>query len=219
MSIAYFGIFINGLTPILLVCCIIFLLYYVKEMIPAYLYVSLYLVLALLASFTMTIVGKIFGNNLIIIPLFGFFELIFFYILYVRFMDISRFRLLLSLLFVASGSYMAYECLTIDVNDVSSFQSYSRTIASFIIVLFSMIYFFDKLTKGTDPSDSGLKLNTIILIFFSFNLIYFLPLNFLVGKNSQLLKFYFWFGYSCFFNLFYIYLTHAIWKNGRILKH
>lgn len=219
MSLMDSAMLINDITPFLLYFCISIILFNTNKIDNSYLIVAIYLPISLIGTFAMMLLGVIYGNNLIVIPLFGLFELSLFFLLYAYFMDLERYRTILYIIFIPAGIFILMESLTIDSANVSAFQSYSRTIDSFIIVVFSMIYFFEKLTKGTDPSDSGLKLNTLILVFFSFNLIFNLPLNFLLGENSQMLKFYFWFIYTCVLFCFYIYLTYAIWKNGKTPKH
>ena len=115
-------------------------------------------------------------------------------------------------------AFSLYEIFTIDYLDPVNFQSYSRVLVVFLIVIFAMIFFFEKLSAGTNPKDYKLSVNTGILIYYSLSVVVLLPINFLINEGTSL-KFYFLLGNSFITLLFYLFLTYAIWKNGKTLKH
>jgi hypothetical protein len=215
MEVLEIAEYISLATPYILLCCIIIVIIQYNKIQSNFKVLFYYLVLSLMANLVMELFGYYFNNNLILIPLFGLFELALFTVLYTRYMNLGKLGISVLTIGLLGCGYIIYECLTVNIYDLGEFQSYARAISAFIIVVFSMIYFFDKLSKGTELSDSALKLNTIILVFFSLNLIFLLPMNFLIGKNSYDLKFYFWLAYMSIILLFYIFITISIWKNGK----
>lgn len=215
MELYNFAVVLGKITPwLLLVCLIIGLLTYSKLSVP-YKFMLLYLLIILISNLGMRYMGEKYGNNLILFPIYGFFELGLFMILYGFFMNLEKLQILVYIIGSVALTYIAYECFTVNTTETSEFQSYARAIGAFIIVIFSMIYYFEKLSKGILFSDSILSLNTIILVFSSLTLIILLPLNFLIGENSQHLKFYFWIAHGIVNTIFYIIITYSIWKNGR----
>ncbi len=177
-----------------------------------------YMGLALVSTIGMQLMASYFGNNLILVTAFGLFELLLFTVLYSKYMGMKRLRWLILVLALLGSSFICYELLTIDFFNTAEFQTYARVLDAFIIIMFSMIYFFDKLSKGTDLSNSAIVLNTTILVFFSLNLIFLLPINFLINEESQL-KFYFWLTYITIISIFYLFVTYLIWKNGKRRRH
>ncbi|NOQ72197.1 MAG: hypothetical protein GQ574_09365 [Crocinitomix sp.] len=218
MEAYYIAQQIDKVMPYLLLFCIIIGAIKYKRIETHFKVLWFYLILSLVANIGMKLLGDVFGNNLILIPLFGFFELALFTILYMYYMNLGKLRVTILVLSLLGGGYILYECCTVNIAEPGEFQSYARAVDAFIIVVFSMIYFFDKLSKGTDLNDSALQLNAKILVFFSLNLIFLLPMNFLIGENSINLKFYFWFAYISIVTLFYLIITFSIWKNGRTPK-
>lgn len=210
---------IDKATPYILLCCLVIGFIRYNKIEVHFKVMLYYLLLAIVANISMKLLGHYFKNNLILIPLYGLFELVLFTILYAYYMDLKKLRYVNLTIGLIGCSYIIYEVSTVNTAIPSDFQSYARPVDAFIIVLFSMIYFFDKLSKGTDLSDSAIRLNTIILIFFSLNLIFLLPLNFLIGQNSNDLKFYFWISYISMITIFYLFITYTIWKNGKTQKH
>lgn len=218
MEIVEVGVFIGQLTPFILVACLIIAIIVFRRIEPHFRVMAFYLLTALIADISMRIMGEYFGNNLILFPIFALAELSLFTILFVWFMQLERYFWIIIGIGGLGISFILYECFTLDANHPETFQTYSRTVDAFIIVGYCMLFYFDKLRKGIAPSDSRLKLNTIVLIFFSFNLIFLLPMNFLISQRQAQIIFYFWMFYLIIINFFYIYITYALWKNGKIPK-
>jgi len=179
-------------------------------------YILLYLVLAFVMDITSRVCGIIASNNLIFIPLFGFGELIilslFFYVQFIHKKKPVLFVIILCVLV-----FMIWEIWELRNVNPQHFHSYSRVLSSLCIVLLSISFFFERLKNTRTISWPVFTLNSIVLIFFSLNLIFFLPLNFLVNEYSNL-KFYFWFVNLMCTILFYGFLTFSIWKNGKTHK-
>ncbi|MFT5822977.1 MAG: hypothetical protein ACI8ZM_004234 [Crocinitomix sp.] len=214
----YIALYLARATPFILFACITLVIIRFNKVSANFRVLFYYLVLSLLANLGMKLIAYYWGNNLIVIPLFGFFELALFTVLYARHMDLKKVSNLVWVVGIIGCGYILYETCTVNTIVPSEFQSYSRPISAFIIVCYSMIYFFDKLLKGTDLNDSTIKLNATILVFFSLNIIFLLPMNFLIGENSNYVKFYFWIAYTLIVVLFYLTITFSIWKNGRTPK-
>lgn len=216
MSLFDISMIIGDITPYFIGLCLLVGLIQFRRISPPFKLMVIYLGVALLFNLGMSAMAYYFGNNLVLIPLYGFFELVLYTVLfgYFLFTPKSSMSTTTVLLGITGCSYIIYETLIVNTVDPLKFQSYARVIDAFIIVVFSMLFFFDKLSKGTDPKETTLTLNTIILIFFSLNLVFLLPINFLVSKSYQLV-FYFWFGYMVLTLLFYLSITFAIWKDGR----
>ncbi len=218
MTIIEAGVFLGKLTTIILFTCFIFAIIFFNRIERHYKIMAFYILIALLGDISMTVIGEIYGNNLILFPIFALAELSLFAILFGWFMQMERYFWLIIGIGGLGISFILYECFTLDANHPETFQTYSRTVDAFIIVGYCMLFYFDKLRKGIAPSDSRLKLSTIVLIFFSFNLIFLLPMNFLISQRQAQIIFYFWMFYLIIINFFYIYITYALWKNGKIPK-
>jgi hypothetical protein len=102
-------------------------------------------------------------------------------------------------------------------SDPFKFYSYSRAIDAILIVVFSIVHFFDQLGEDSKEARLEFMLTAGFLIYFSLNIIFLLPFNFLINWKSEL-KFYFWFAFSLSILIFYFYLIALIWINGNRLK-
>ena len=183
---------------------------------PIHRVLLVYCVTALLTDLTSRVFGELYNNNLFLIPLFGLAELGLFAVLYYKYLLGSQSKVLLLCLLSGLG-FIAFETIAVYALDPGSFQSYSRVVDPFFIVLLSVLY-FRKLGQEEIIHTELLQLNTVILLFFSLNLIFFLPVNFLINEHSPL-KFWFWLANLVLTLCFYSFLIRSIWKRGKTRRH
>jgi hypothetical protein len=147
-------------------------------------------------------------NNLILFSLLSIVEIITFSLVYYSFIQAKKFVLVLAILGV---TYILIEIALINPKHLASFQSYSKIVSSFLIVLMGLKYIVDQIKKEIAVSNQNLHF--IIISYFSLELILLLPLNFLINETSNVV-FYIWYLRLSVNLLFYIYLIRFIWKNG-----
>lgn len=180
-----------------------------------YRYLLLYFSICLLIDVVSRIVGELYNNNLIFIIIFSLLELVFFYVYY----RVCFFKQKVNAYTVATvlGSlYMIYEMFALKDVSPKDFQPYSKVICSFIIIVMSINVLFEKMAQEHQDSKI-IKLNSAFVIYFSLNLIFFLPVNFLINVASSV-KFYFWCANLILTVSFYTFLSREIWKNGSTQK-
>ncbi|WP_237421185.1 hypothetical protein [Flavobacterium sp. Sd200] len=97
--------------------------------------------------------------------------------------------------------------------DVKQFQPYAKVADNFIVILMALSFYYQKINSFNELRWGYFRLNTVILIYFTFNIMVFLPFNFMINESSGI-KFYFWTANMVFILLFYGYLVSLIWKNG-----
>lgn len=176
-----------------------------------------YLVVMLIVDIGSWIYGRfISNNNLIILLLYSITEMLLFMWFYYQYLYRARHRLILILGLIAV-LYILWEIINYDQTNVIQFQSYAKVVDDFVIMMLALTFFHEKINMFKDSKWSHFKLNIVILLFFSVNLIFFLPLNFLINESSML-KFYFWQTILLITIAFYLYLTYSIWHNARSRK-
>lgn len=179
--------------------------------------IVIYLASMLSIDMLARVFGEVYGNNLIFIPILGFVELLLFSVFYyfsgLHERGAAKFFLFgiiaLSFLFSAWEIYKVYGI------PIEEFESYSKAISTFVVVLLSIGYFIENIRKGKTISGREFLLHSGILMYFSLELILFLPIDFLINDDSGL-KYYFWFANLIFTLAFYNFLILSVWKNGRI---
>lgn len=176
------------------------------------------LLLYFLFSLSIDIVSRILGAyndyNLILIPLLGFLELLVFSIIYWKYLLKDRSAISLTVI-VVGLAFMIGEIWLVKSLQSAQFQSYSKAVGSFVIIVLCIKYIVQELNKEGEFDKVNLKLNNMVLLFFSINLVIFLPLNFLVNEQS-ILKFYFWMANLVLTLSFYALLIRSVWKNGKM---
>lgn len=198
-------------SPLLLILGIVAGSYYFKKLDPTHRILLFYLLACLLIDLACRVYGKMFGNNLIFISVFGFLELVLFSVLYLHFLKGNKF---LWMLVVPALGFIVVEGVSINVYNLADFQIYSRVIASFLITIMSIAYYFEKINNEVVVSQNMLFLNSSVLVFYALNLICFLPINFLINEHSDI-KFYFWFANLVITLVFYGLIIFSIWRHGR----
>jgi hypothetical protein len=206
---------LNILSPVLLLIGFFMGVYFYKYLDPIYKGVSLYLLLMLCVDFSGRTLKVLYGNNLIVLLVFSLIELTFFLYFFYKFLFKSRHRLIIGLSTLAM-LYILYEIVIYKV-DAKQFQSYAKVADNFVVITLALAFFHERINIYKESKWDNFQLNAVILAFFSINLIFFLPLNFLINESTGL-KFYFWLGNLVITLLFYSYLSYSIWKNGRIRR-
>lgn len=176
----------------------------------------IYLMGCFFADITSRLAGEFYKNNLIIMVAFSLFELLFFSIFYQVYL-FKRKKIFYTIVTITGCLYIGYELHTLSNLDPKYFQTYSKTYTAFFIIFMGIDYFFEKIQKEYSESLKVIELNSVFVLYFSLNLILFLPVNFLINVNSPA-KFYFWFINLLVTLCFYLFLTKKIWKNGLIQK-
>lgn len=199
------------LTPLVLVAGIAAGSYYYRFLSLKYRYLLVYLGICLFIDLLSRLAGKLFENNLVLLIVFSLLELLFFYF----FFRVCYFRkkvLKHIILVIAASLYMIIEIFLLSKIAVAAFQSYAKTIGSFLVLVMVIDYLFDLLRRKEERPGNISELAAFI-IYFSINLVFFLPINFLINVSAAF-KFYFWCINLVVTILFYLYLVREIWKNG-----
>ncbi|WP_286911807.1 hypothetical protein [Flavobacterium sp. UBA4197] len=204
--------YLTYLSPALLLSGIGIGLFRYKSLDISHKLIMLYFATALCTDLVSRIYGQLFGNNLIFIIVFSLLELIVFSILYQFCFFEKKSRTLFALIAVAIG-FIIWELFSLQTISPQQFQSYSKVMDAFVIILLAITYFFQKVGRNKETPKDVLRMNAVILIFFSLHLLFFLPINFLINVSSEL-KFYFWCANLVITLLFYAFLNWEIWKNG-----
>ncbi len=175
-----------------------------------------YLAFSLCIDLMSRFMGYFQNNNQLLWLCLSLLEIIIFcYIFYtLRKKEKYHFEFIISLCAIV---YIVYELFTINPIEVKTFQTYSKTISSFVIVLIAMrnIYHYVITEKEIISNQLWFRLN--ILIYFSMNVVLLLPINFLVNHESTS-AFWIWFAYLFFTLIFYLGLIVLLWKNGKSQK-
>jgi hypothetical protein len=158
-----------------------------------------------------------YDNNLVFIVVFSLLELVLFYGFYFRVFSNKRHPVLLFLV-PAGILYIVWELLSQTYIRDNQFQSYSKVVDTFLVLTMSVAYFFERLRKPTAEVWQFFRLNAIVLVFFSFHLIFFLPIGFLVREDADV-QLYLWLLNLVVTVTFYLFLITELWRNGRIHKH
>lgn len=177
--------------------------------------VSWYLLAMVLVDIMSRILGTT-GNNLIGLLFYSLLEMTMFTFFYFRYFLKARHPWVL-FLFSLGFIYIIYEILIFDRTTMATYQSYAKVVDDFVIIILALTYIHEKVNVFKEAKWGNFRLNAVLIAFFSINLVFFLPFNFIINRSSGY-QFYFWFGISITILTFYSYLTYSIWKNGRTQK-
>ncbi|MNJ97986.1 hypothetical protein D3C87_157440 [compost metagenome] len=191
-------------------------LYFYKSLNTIHKSIFFYLLLMLVIDISGRVLKFVYGNNLILLPIYSLLELGVFVFFYYKFLFKAKHRLILGLSIIAI-LYILWEIIVLKEMETRQFQSYAKVIDNFVIITLALGFFHEKINIFKESKWDNFRLNTIILIFFSINMLFFLPINFLINESTGL-KFYFWLSNLVITILFYLFLITSIWKNGRIRK-
>lgn len=209
--------FSTYLNPVILFAGIGIGFYFYNKLDNLHKTLTYYLVIMFILDILSRIIGFKYGNNLVFIPIGGFFELlgfsVFYYFLGIKESAIKKWALVATVFF--TFLFTLWEILKVYNAPVEEFESYTTVIATLFVVIMALGFFLGNILKRKEISTNIFMLNSGILIFFSLILIIFLPIDFLIHDNTGL-KFYFWFANLIFTLVFYTFLNLSIWKNGKI---
>lgn len=173
---------------------------------------NVYLLFCLGLDLASRIIGHSTLNNLILFNVLSLIEIVIFSLFFLNLIKKNIFTYLLLSIGVL---YIGFETLKINPYQVESFQSYSRIVTSFLIIIMALKYIIESVKKEQKISKKNIIF--ILMFYFSIELILLLPLNLLINSESDLI-YYFWF-VRLFINLlFYTYTIYYIWKNGKTPK-
>lgn len=199
------------ITPLVLMIGIAVGIYYYCFLPLKYRYLLIYFGICLLIDVLSRLVGKLFANNLVLLIFFSLLELLFFYFFF-RVCYFRRKVIKHVVLVIAASLYILTELFLLSKIEAAVFQSYAKTLSSFLILVMVIDYLFDCLRRRENATDSIPEL-AAFLVYFSINQIFFLPINFLINVSSDM-KFYFWCINLVVTILFYLFLVRQIWKKG-----
>lgn len=217
MSIIEFTSYLSYLAPVLLTVALIRGLFSYKNLGKESKAIVWYVLMLLLVDVISRLFWKLFGNNHILLLVYSFLELLFAGYFYLVVLSDLKHKLLKGL--VGFGLlYIIYEIFVslYIKTDVGQFQPYSKVVDDFVVILLSLTFFYENISKKLGGEWRIFNLNIAFLIYFTVNLIVFLPFNFLVNENSGL-KFYVWFLNMVANIVFYAYIIFFIW-NDKLVK-
>ncbi|MDM1046071.1 hypothetical protein HX004_14670 [Myroides sp. 1354] len=205
MTLFEFVTYITYLVPVLLIILIVYA--GTKTPFNAVKFALLgYLITSLAFYFMGEFLGKVYRNNLILIPIFGVVELAWFSLIY-RLITTKKLYYLINL---PALICLIYELNTINFHLLIEIESYTRFTSTFTLLLLAIFYCFNLLkNRWRDYHPSFFLLNATLLIYASFSCIYYLPLNLLINGKSEN-KFLFWLVNLIITLLFYIINTKIL---------
>ena len=172
----------------------------------------LYLTLSLALDIAARVIGQTTYNNLITFNVLSLIEVLTFSLYYLN--NIKAKPFVLALASIGIG-YPLIEIALINTANVASFQSYSKVLVAFLIIIMSFYYIMYQIKREQKIANQNLAFVTIA--YFSLELIFLLPLNFLVNYDSPFVL-YIWFFRLSVNVFFYTYLIRFIWRNGKVQK-
>lgn len=210
---------LSYLSPIILLIGILLNIYAYRNLDHFHKCIFYYLSFMLLLEFGTRILEFISHNNLILLPIYSVMELVFFVYFYNKFLFAKPNKVLIGFGVIASLFIIAeiIQYFVINTLDVKQFQPYAKVADNFVVIVLALAFFYQRMNNFKETKWDNFRLNTVILVFFTFNTMIFLPFNFLVNESSGV-KFYFWIGNLFMTFFFYVYLTSLIWKNGTANK-
>jgi len=203
-------------SPLILAIGLCIGFYFYKSLNTIHKSILFYLLLMLVIDLSGRILKFTYGNNLIILPIYSLLELGMFVYFYYKFLFKAKHRLILGLSIVVV-LYILWEIVVLKVMEPRQFQSYAKVADNFVIITLALAFFHEKINIFKESKWDNFRLNAVILVFFSVNMLFFLPINFLINETSGL-NHYFWLSNLVITILFYLFLITSIWKNGKIRK-
>jgi len=177
-----------------------------------YLILVAYLVVAFITDFVSRIIPSEHGN-LILLPLFSMAEIALFTLFYQHYFSGLRRTVIIAMGVALTLTYFGqiYPYMSGSALYISTFSNLS---SPFGIVFFSFLLFLEHFNGRRDMDRELFLLNSILLVYFSLKLFFYVPLAFFIHVQSDI-KFYFWFIHLTVTILFYILLVRFLWKNGQ----
>ncbi len=155
--------------------------------------------------------------NLFLIPIFGFLELALFSRIYYRYILKCRSNILLLYIALALLGILLELLFVGRLLHQKSFQSFGKVVDDAAIISFCILYYWRVFNGSIPIVKAHSYLNVAALVYFSINLILFLPINFLVNASLSVVMA-FWVLNLVSIVLFYIVLIFLLWQNGKTRK-
>ncbi len=212
-------VYISYASPLLLMMGSLLAAYHYKWLSKRFKVIGIYIFIALVID----IISRKWGfftdskNNLFIIPVFGFIELAFFSLLFYKHILKSKSKILKTYIYTAL-SLVLIDIFFNDYQEIERFQSYGRLLANLSIIFYCLLSIWNSIKGNIDSDKEAIILSFGALLYFSINLLVYLPLNFLINGSPDII-FYFWTINLLLTILFYALLIYLIWQNGKTRKH
>ncbi|MGB3106277.1 MAG: hypothetical protein WBB75_14570 [Sphingobacterium siyangense] len=171
-----------------------------------------YLIISLITDLSARWIGKYYANNLLLVPIYAFFEMLIFTGLYFRYIFTFRHPLLL-ILTAVTALYITTEIFMLASSSTMEFQSYARTLSAFLLTIFSTTYLIEQM-KTKNSAELMMRLNCSILFYFAFSFFIYLPINFFINAATQT-KYFLWIVNLFIVCLFYLSIIATIWQSGK----
>ncbi|WP_430409774.1 hypothetical protein [Kordia sp.] len=176
-----------------------------------------FLIGSLAIDISSRVLAHLLNNNLILYVVLSLLELLIFFKIYDT---LCKKKKIIRILTTVGVLYTLTESIYLNANNVELFQPYAKALTPLLIVIMTLIYFFEliqeemKLIKGESRYFS---FNSIVLCFFALEFLFLLPINFLINGGFYLAV-YVLIAHVFLLVLFYSYLTYFIWKHGKSPK-
>jgi len=156
-------------------------------------------------------------NNLIFLSISGVVDFLFFTILYIRFFFGRKRTWLLFLSFpiLVLLFYMMYHKAALIP---SAFDAYDKVICDGIIVFYALLSSYDLINGKEEVRTDVMRVNAVVLLFFSLDLLFSLTTNFLVNAGTNFVI-YFWILRFVLLTTLYTTLAYTLWQIGKNRKH
>jgi len=214
MNFQEYADYFTYISPIILCLGIIIGALYFNKLDKIHRVLWAYLCCSLTIDIISRILSKVENNNLVLFFAVGLLDIITFTYIY---FNVTKRKSLVLLIGIIGGAFIGMEMIQTNVDHVQTFQEYSNVVVSFSIISMSILFLTESLNNTTNTNSNLLLLNMACLVFFAFQLIFLLPLNFLI--NEDLVGVYIiWVLRSMFLFTFYSILISLIWKNGKIRR-
>lgn len=156
-------------------------------------------------------------NNLIFLSISGIVDFLFFTVLYIRFFFGRKRTWLLFLSFptLILLFYMMYHKAALIP---SAFDAYDKVICDGIIVFYALLSSYDLINGKEEVRTDVMRVNAIVLLFFSLDLLFSLTTNFLINAGTHFVI-YFWILRFVLLTTLYTTLAYTLWQIGKNRKH
>ncbi len=174
---------------------------------------ALYLLVALLTDLLSRLLGTMYGNNLILVPLFGLAELLLFTVFYYRYVLSKKHPFVV---WLVAGCFLLI-CLDLFLSNwdqPTQFHAYGRVLSGLVIVLLSVLSLGYLLRNPQAYARNWLRLSAGILAYYAVDSLWFIAVNFLVNQHLNLV-FSLWMVHALATPLFYVFLTYHLWQTGK----
>lgn len=138
-----------------------------------------YLTLSLALDIVSRGIGQTTYNNLITFNILSLIEILTFSLYY---LNTIKAKPIIWILASIGIGYPLIEIALINTDNVASFQSYSKVLVAFLIIIMSFYYILFQIKKEQKIANQNLAF--VIITYFSLELIFLLPLNFLINYDS-----------------------------------